>query len=136
VLEEIDETDLKFDGVNRLLQYPEFMDIDKLRMLLSVIEDKDEFLKIFVNSDCEAVNIYIGSENTVKIMQSSSLLFKTIKAGNQIIGAIGVIGPCRMDYSKVITTIEYLADNISEINGGKNETKSLSNGKGAEKNKS
>ncbi|MCL2517356.1 MAG: hypothetical protein FWF15_02215, partial [Oscillospiraceae bacterium] len=116
VLGELNDGDLKFDGVNRLLQYPEFTDIERLKELLGVLENKEEILNIVSSSEHDVVNIYIGSENSVEIMQKSTLVFKTIKSGDKIVGAIGVLGPCRMDYSKVITTVEYLASNITEMN--------------------
>ena len=114
VVNELDGGDLKFDGVNKLLQYPEFMDIERLRELLAVLENKEEILNIVSQSKQDIVNIIIGSENSVEIMQKSTLIFKTIKSGGRIVGAIGVLGPRRMDYSKVVTTVEYLARNIAD----------------------
>lgn len=129
IIGELDDGDLKFDGVNRLLQYPEFTDIERLRELLGILENKEEILNIISNSEHDITNIYIGSENSVEIMQKSTLIFKTIKSNNRIIGAIGVLGPCRMDYSKVVTTVEYLADNISGITDKIQSNKMLSGGK-------
>ena len=128
VLDELDDGDLKFDGVNKLLQYPEFMDIERVRELLDILENKEEILDIISNSAHDIINIYIGSENTVDIMQKSTLIFKTIKSGERIVGAIGVLGPCRMDYSKVVTTVEYLADSITEKTSNIQSNKMLSGG--------
>ena len=128
VLDELDDGDLKFDGVNKLLQYPEFTDIERVRELLDILENKDEILEIISNSAHDIINIYIGSENTVDIMQKSTLIFKTIKSGERIVGAIGVLGPCRMDYSKVVTTIEYLANSITEKTNNIQSNKMLSGG--------
>ena len=128
VLDELDNGDLKFDGVNKLLQYPEFTDIERVRELLDILENKDEILDIVSNSSHDIINIYIGSENSVDIMQKSTLIFKTIKANNRIVGAIGVLGPCRMDYSKVVTTVEYLANSITDMTNNIQSNKMLNGG--------
>lgn len=128
VLNELDDGDLKFDGVNKLLQYPEFSDVDRMRELFGILENKEEILDIISNSAHDIINIYIGSENVVDIMQKSTLIFKTIKSGERIVGAIGVLGPCRMDYSKVVTTVEYLANNISDMTNNIQSNKMLHGG--------
>lgn len=112
---ESDGGDLRLEGVNRLLLYPEFSNIELLSGMLGVLERKDDILDIVSKSDKNIINIYIGNENAVEIMRHTSLIFKTITSGNYTVGAIGVIGPCRMDYSKVVTTVEYLTRSISEM---------------------
>ena len=64
------------------------------------------------------VNVFIGSENTVKVMENSTLVYHSIRRDGRVVGAIGVIGPRRMDYSKVIATIDQLAAQIDEMLGG------------------
>ena len=66
-------------------------------------------------SDKSGVNVLIGSENTVDTMNGSTLIFKTIRVDGVDIGAIGIIGPCRMDYEKVISTIDSLTRSISQM---------------------
>jgi heat-inducible transcriptional repressor len=112
---ESDGGDLRLDGVNRLLRYPEFNDLDLLSEMLGMLERKDDILDVVSKSDKNIINIYIGNENSVDIMRHTTLIFKTISSGNHIAGAIGVIGPCRMDYSKVVTTVEYLTRSIAEM---------------------
>ena len=64
-------------------------------------------------------------------MTNSSLIYKTVKKDGRVIGAVGVIGPRRMEYSKVIATVENLAKGVSEIIAGEpeNNTKLLGDGK-------
>lgn len=125
VINEIDSGDLRYEGVNLLLQYPEYSDIERFKSMLGMLERKDELLNLISSSEHDGLQVYIGSENSVDIMKSSSLIFKTVKRGGKIVGAIGVIGPCRMDYSKVITTIDCLARTISD-----EETDALTSGDG------
>lgn len=130
---EIDKGDIKIEGVNRLLEFPEYSNLSELHGLIGMLEQKEDILNIISNSEKDIVNILIGKENSVDIMSNSTLIFKTVTAGGKVIGAIGVLGPRRMDYSKVITTLDLLTDGISEIyrmdtdklpdknNGGKND---------------
>lgn len=124
VLEAICETvneagggDLRISGLNRLLQYPEFSDAERFGKLLTAIEGKEEILNL-VSADSDDVNVIIGSESSVKVMDNSSVIYKPIKKNGHTIGAIGVIGPLRMDYAKVLATIEELGDNIANMLGG------------------
>ena len=112
---EVASGDLKFAGVDKLLQYPEFSDIGKFRQLLGAMEKKDDILDIVSHSKNDKINVYIGSENSMDVMSNSTLIFRTITQNDKVVGAIGVIGPCRMDYSKVIATIDYLSQNIQKM---------------------
>lgn len=107
--------ELRFEGVNRLLQYPEYSDISRLKEMLELFESKEDVFNVISDSADENIKIYIGSENAVRIMNNSTLIYKPVKSGERIVGAIGIIGPCRMDYSKVIAMIDHLTGNIKEI---------------------
>ncbi len=109
------ESDVKIEGVDRLLSYPEFSDVGRLKSLLGLFNQKDELVNIVEGSDKDAVNVFIGSENAVETMNDSTLIFKTIRVDGVDIGAIGIIGPCRMDYEKVISTINTLTESVSEM---------------------
>ena len=91
--------DLRISGLNRLLQYPEFSDSERFGRLLTAIEGKEDILNL-VSADADDVNVIIGSESSVKVMDNSSVIYKPIKKNLHTIGAIGVIGPLRMDYAK------------------------------------
>ncbi len=116
-MSEMDGGDLKFSGVNRLLEYPEYADAQEFKELLGVLEEKRDILKLVsdTSSEEERAQVIIGSENGMEEMKNSTLVFQKIKAGGKVIGAIGILGPRRMDYSKVVSTVEYIAENISEL---------------------
>lgn len=114
-LSEDAESDVKIEGVDRLLSYPEFSDVGKLKSLLGLFEQKEELASIVEESDKSGLNVLIGSENTVSTMNDSTLIFRTIRVDGVDVGAIGIIGPCRMDYEKVISTINLLTQSISEM---------------------
>jgi hypothetical protein len=57
----------------------------------------------------------IGSESSVKVMNNSTVVFRTIQRDGKPVGAIGVIGPLRMDYAKVLATLDGLSGNIADL---------------------
>lgn len=114
---EIDRGDVKVEQVNRLLEFPEYSNLSELRGLIGMLEQKEDILNIISNSKKDTINILIGKENSVDIMNNSTLIFKTITANDKVVGAIGVIGPCRMDYSKVITTLDMISNSITGMFG-------------------
>jgi len=108
------ENEIKYAGVNRLLEYPEFSDMEKMKEVLEILEKKDTLLKFAEDIDKEKTKAVIGRNDIKQVSDNSALVFKTISYGGKVIGAIGVLGPCRMDYSKVITTLEYLSEKFAQ----------------------
>lgn len=109
-----EEADINFEGINKLLEYPEFSNVEQMRRVISMFEKKDDIMKIIENADSDKVNIFIGRDG--ELVDNSAFVFKTIKVGGKAVGAIGVFGPSRMDYSKVISTVEYLSKSLSGDN--------------------
>ena len=114
-MNELDGGDLKVSGMDRLLQYPEYSNKDQLRELLGALENKDDILDLVSDPEREGVNVVIGSESSVKVMNNSALVFKPVVRDGKTLGAIGIIGPRRMDYAKVVATIEGLTGNIESL---------------------
>ncbi len=114
-LSEGSESDVKIEGVDRLLSYPEFSDVGKLKSLLGLFDQKDELVSMVEEADKAGVNVLIGHENTVGKMNDSTIIFRTIRVDGVDVGAIGIIGPVRMDYEKVISTINTLTESVSEM---------------------
>ncbi len=106
--------DVKVEGMNNLLSYPEYSSIDSVKDMLSMLDRREDIVKLVSDADGDDVNVYIGSENAVDVKGNSSLVFRTIKRGGEVVGAIGIIGPRRMDYSRVIALIEKIAGNVSD----------------------
>jgi heat-inducible transcriptional repressor len=130
VLNGSDEGDLKLSGLNHLLQYPEYSDTDQLSELLDALESKDEILDLVSTSEDagDDIQVLIGSESSVRVMNKSAMVFKPIKQNNRTVGIIGVIGPRRMDYAKVLATLQSLSGNITNLiadgNAGETGTES------------
>ncbi len=113
-MREIDTADIKLEGVTKLLEYPEYSDVKKVRGLLGALEEKDKLLDVLSShiSDEESdIQVYIGNENDSDIMSNTSMIFKNISVGGKQF-AVGVIGPKRMNYQKVIGMINKLASGL------------------------
>ena len=123
---EIDESQIYIDGAANLLNMPEYHDVEKAKSLINLIENKDGITEVFSQSEKDSLNIYIGAENAITSGGDSSLIFKTFSLGGDIVGTIGIMGPKRIDYSKIIAKLEYFAESMAEMikqggKGGNNE---------------
>ncbi len=114
---ELDSGELKLSGINHLLQYPDYSDPEELKNLLGTLEHKDEILELVSTDQSDEISVVIGSESPVRVMNNSSIVFKPIKRGDRTVGVIGVLGPLRMDYARVLETIERLCGIIGEMIG-------------------
>ncbi len=129
VLSEINGGELHCSGIDHLLQYPEYSDVGQLKDIIGLLERKDDILNIVSDSDDEDMRVLIGKESALEVMNNSSMVFKTIKKNGKPIGAIGVLGPARMDYAKVLSTIAAIAEAMGSgaagnlLSDGKSEDK-------------
>ena len=115
VMNDVDHGELKVSGLNRLLQYPEYSDTERFGEILSTFEQKEDLLNLVSENSDDELSVFIGSESSVKVMEQSTIVFKPIKKNGRTVGAVGVVGPRRMDYSKVLATLESIGGNISSI---------------------
>lgn len=115
VMSDVDHGELKVSGLNRLLQYPEYSDTERFGEILSTFEQKEDILNLVSENSDESLSVFIGSESSVKVMDQSTIVFKPIKKNGRTVGAVGVVGPRRMDYAKVLATLESIGGNISSI---------------------
>ncbi len=117
-MNELDTADIKLDGMTNLLQYPEYSDVTKFRSLLGVLEEKEKILDVISSHTTteDGINVYIGNDDGPDAMSSSTLIFKNISVGGTQL-AIGVIGPKRMNYQKVIGMITRLSTGLDRMFG-------------------
>ena len=131
VMNDFDGGELRYSGLNHLLHYPEYSDTRHLGELLGTLENQDEILDLVSQPKRDDINVLIGSESSVKQMNNSALVFKPIKKNGRTVCMIGVLGPRRMDYKKVLKAIEEIGIGISDMIGdGDNLLNEKSNDKG------
>jgi len=103
-------------GLSEMLSLPDFSDMAKIKELLKTIEDKQLIVRLLDKiSSSEGTQVFIGSENPLDEMKKFSLIASTYKEGNRPIGAIGIIGPTRMDYLHAISIVDLTASYITDI---------------------
>ncbi len=111
-----DAGELRVEGVNRLLGIPDYSDMDEIKSLFHLFEQKEDLLSVISrDSGPDDIQVRIGRENAVDGMGNSAMVWRTIRSGDRVLGAIGIIGPRRMDYSKVISIIDNLALGIDNL---------------------
>ena len=115
-MNELDSADIKLDGITKLLDYPEYSDVTQLRGLLDVLEEKDRLMDVISThtEGKDGLQVYIGTEDDGDVMKNTTLIFKTVNIGGSQV-ALGVIGPKRMNYSKVIDMINQLAHSFDRM---------------------
>lgn len=103
-------------GAKNILDMPEFNEVDKAKSFLDIV-DKKEFLKNLEQEESvKDINVYIGDENgNEKLKDYSIVTFKHVVNGKNL-GTIGIIGPTRMDYSKVISIMKYINKELNNNN--------------------
>jgi heat-inducible transcriptional repressor len=102
-------------GAKNVIRQPEFENPDSFQSVVELIEDKDIIIHILEKSgENEEVYISIGSENENEKLNEYSFISKKYQLG-EISGTLGIVGPKRMEYSKVIAIVDYIAKMISEI---------------------
>jgi heat-inducible transcriptional repressor len=115
-LSSFDETDIFIEGRTHILCEPEFGNLSTMTDLFRAFEEKATMVKLL--DKCMAprgVQISIGSESQVQEMETCSLVTSTYGCEGRIWGALGVIGPRRMNYSRIIPLVDYSARLLSEI---------------------
>ena len=115
-MNELDQGELKVSGMDRLLEYPEFSDPDRMKEVLGAIEQKVDILRMVSDPDGNGdVGVVIGSVSAVKVIDRSALVYKPIVQNGKTVGAIGVLGPARMDYAKVLATLEGISGHVESL---------------------
>jgi heat-inducible transcriptional repressor len=108
---------LYITGAKNVIKQPEFEDPGKFQGVIELIEDKDIIIHILDKTGEAAQNqvfISIGSENQDQKLNEYSFISKEYKLGD-ISGTLGIIGPKRMEYSKVVAIVDYVAKMLTEI---------------------
>jgi heat-inducible transcriptional repressor len=93
------------------------VDLEKVRQLLDDLEDKQELIRLLdIARGAEATRIFIGAESQLFSLSGSSVIAAPYRgAGGQVIGVVGVIGPTRLNYARVIPMVDYTARTLSRL---------------------
>jgi heat-inducible transcriptional repressor len=117
-VQERDGEKVYIGGASQMLETPEFANVDKMKALLMAFEDKYKMLKLLDRGvAAQGIKVFIGSENPFFEMQGCSLVVGNYRAGGNVVGTLGVIGPTRMQYKQVIQVVDYTSRLLSKLLG-------------------
>jgi heat-inducible transcriptional repressor len=104
-------------GQANLLEDSALEDLDRVRQLLDELEGKQEIARLLDNArDAEAAKIFIGAENKLFSLSGSSVIAAPYKDGDgQVVGVVGVIGPTRLNYARVVPMVDFTAQTLSRL---------------------
>ena len=112
VIHSEDEVEIYTSGATNIFRYPELSDNGKASELISTFEEKQQLSDLvnqtLENSDSKGIQVYIGQETPIQSMKDCSVVTATYELGEGVRGTIGIIGPKRMDYEKVLKTLRTL----------------------------
>lgn len=102
-------------GTRQLLNQPEFRNVDRIKDLLSILEEEKVLKDILHAGENSGVKITIGSENKFTGIQDCSMVQATYRLNGRVVGTMAVLGPTRMEYGKIISVMDYLHQYLSNI---------------------
>jgi heat-inducible transcriptional repressor len=110
-----EDEELFVEGASQILDYPEFADIDKIRALFRAFEEKQQLIKLLDESlDSQGLKIFISPETPFPEVEWS-MVTSNFQRDREPIGAVGIIGPMRMNYGKLIPLVQFTASVMSSI---------------------
>jgi len=116
IIGEEEKREVYIEGTSKMIGSPEFSDIAKLKDLFKALENKEKLVKLL--DSClreEGINVIIGNESDVREMKDMSIIMSTYRITEKSWGILGVIGPMRMNYSKIIPIVDYTAKTMTDI---------------------
>lgn len=125
-IHEDDDLEIYTSGATNIFKYPELADSAKASRLISAFEEKQQLVdlveSISQDENETGIQVYIGNESPVQTMKDCSVVTTSYDLGDGMKGTIGIIGPKRMDYDRVVTTLKTLTTQLDLIfNNNKEE---------------
>ncbi len=103
-------------GATNILNQPEFRDVNRVKSLLDLFEEETLLGHLLGNSSTEGgIEVKIGEENKLEEIKDCSLVIATYKLDGKILGTVGVLGPTRMEYARVIAMVSHLVKTMNDL---------------------
>lgn len=114
-----EDLEIYTSGATNIFKYPELSDSSKAKDILSAFEEKQQLVEL-VNSTLEnesetGIQVYIGEETPIQTMKDCSVVTATYELEEGVQGTIGIIGPKRMDYEKVVSNLKTLMSQLDDV---------------------
>lgn len=104
-------------GQSHLLDETAAADLDRVRQLLDELESKEEIARLIDSArEAQSTRIFIGSENNLFSLSGSSVIAAPYReAGGKVVGVVGVIGPTRLNYARIVPMVDFTAQALSRL---------------------
>ena len=116
---EEENNNIFLEGAKKSFDLPEFKSMKVAKNFVNLLDAKDEMLEIFNSGDAEDINVFIGDDDENSNLKDFSIITFKHTLGDKDLGTIGIIGPKRMDYAKVIAVMKYISKKLNEDNDKK-----------------
>jgi heat-inducible transcriptional repressor len=114
-----DSSNVVLDGAYNIFHHPEYHnDVEKAQSFLMALETKDKLQEMMARSTRWEFTITIGKENEIDALRDMSVVTATYKLGDRPMGSLGVIGPTRMDYGRVVRLLNFISRALGEVMSG------------------
>ena len=111
----LQDEQIYLEGANKSFDLPEFNSLEVAKNFVNILDQKELVEEVLKSGLAEDINVYIGEENQKDELKDFSVVTFKHKVGNKDLGTIGIIGPKRMDYSKVISVMKYINKKLKDI---------------------
>ncbi len=117
-ISEIDKREVYLEGSTNILRFPEYNEITKIKEILEFFDDKQKLESVvrqLPSIESGEVSVFIGDENEHPQLKNNAVVLSTYKAGPNLTGIIGVVGPMRMDYAKVVSGVDFFSKQLGKM---------------------
>ena len=111
---EEENNNIFLEGAKKSFDLPEFKSMKVAKNFVNLLDAKDEMVEIFNSGDAEDINVFIGDDDENSNLKDFSIITFKHTIGDKDLGTIGIIGPKRMDYAKVISVMKYISKKLNE----------------------
>ena len=108
------EDKIYLEGANKAFELPEFNSLEVAKNFVNILDEKEVVADMLNSGFAEDIKVYIGDENEKEQLKDFSVVTFKHSVGDKDLGTIGIIGPKRMDYSKVISVMKYISKKMNE----------------------
>ena len=111
----LEEENIYLEGANKSFELPEFNSLEVAKNFVNILDTKELVTDMLDSGIADDIHVYIGEENQKEELKDFSVVTFKHKVNGKDLGTIGIIGPKRMDYSKVISVMKYINKKLKEI---------------------
>lgn len=110
----VSSIEIYYDGLTNILNFDEYRDLDKAKDFMSLVEDRDSLFQILKDDNFTGdMEVIIGSENSASLMKENTIIRAPFTKDYGIYGSIGIIGPVRIDYMRLVKVVKIFSDALT-----------------------